>query len=186
MELMLYHVIYADPPWPYRDKTLRFGETRRAGDSTVTAHYDTMSIEDICALEVPAENNAYLFLWATNPLIREALQVMQAWGFEYKTTLTWVKPSIRMGYYFRGRTEHLLFGTRGKPGRLNRNDLGNVIHAPVTRHSQKPDEFYDLIEAACDGPYLEMFARRRRAGWDVWGNQAPTEVTPMPAKLLAA
>lgn len=179
-----YRVIYADPPWPYRDKTLRFGEERRAGDSTVTAHYDTMTLDDIKALPIEAMPESYLFLWATNPLLREAFEVMEAWNFEYKTTLTWVKPSIRMGYYFRGRTEHLLFGTRGKPGRLKRNDLGNVINAPVTRHSQKPEQFYDLIEAACDGPYLEMFARRRRHGWDVWGNQAPEEFYPLQEAML--
>lgn len=171
-----YHTIAADPPWPYRDKTLRFGEAKREAGSAVEAHYPPMSIEAICALTVPAEKDAYLFLWATNPLLREAFEVMEAWGFTYKTTLTWVKPSIRMGYYFRGRTEHLLFGTRGKPGRLKRFDLGNVIEAPVRGHSRKPEAFQDLIERACDGPYLEMFARRPRLGWDVWGNEVDSDV----------
>ncbi|MFL5655493.1 MAG: MT-A70 family methyltransferase [Ktedonobacteraceae bacterium] len=181
-EKTLYRVIYADPPWPYRDRTLRFGLKKREGSSSVTAHYNVMRIRDICELKVPAAEHSYLFLWTTNSFLREAFEVMETWGFEYKTTLTWVKPSIRMGYYFRGRTEHVLFGTRGKPGRLKSKSLGNVVHAYVTKHSQKPDVFYDLIEAACDGPYLEMFARRRRKGWDAWGDQVPIEVAVTSSK----
>lgn len=179
-----YRVIYADPPWSYNDKSLRFGKGKRAFGSAANWHYETMKLEDIKAVEVPAEDDSYLFLWVTNPLIREGFQVMEAWGFEYKTMITWVKPSIRLGYYFRGRTEHLLFGTRGKPGRLLRHDLGNVINAPITKHSQKPESVYELIEQACDGPYLEMFARRRRHGWDVHGNQAPVEYYPKQEKIV--
>lgn len=183
-----YRVIYADPPWRYNDKTLRFAEKRRAGSSGVESHYNSMDLYDIILsihpLQLQFADDCYLFLWATNPLLKEAFEVMEGWGFQYKTTLTWVKPSIRMGYYFRGRTEHLLFGTKGKPGRLKSQSLGNVIEAPVTKHSEKPEKFYELIEAACDGPYLEMFARRRRHGWDVWGDQAPTEYYPLQEKIL--
>jgi N6-adenosine-specific RNA methylase IME4 len=181
---MKYRVIYADPPWRYTDHTLRFGRTRMAGSSSARSQYNVMTLEDIKALDIPADDNSYLFLWTTNPILKQAFEVVEAWGFDYKTTLTWVKPSIRLGYYFRGRTEHLLFGTRGKPGRLKSRSLGNVIEAPVTRHSEKPEAFYDLIEAACDGPYLEMFARRRRHGWDVWGDQAPTEYYPLQEKIV--
>lgn len=179
-----YRVIYADPPWQYKDTTLRFALGKREKLSSAVGHYQVMLLEDIKSLDIPAADQAYLFLWATNPLLREAFEVMESWGFNYKTTLTWVKPSIRMGYYFRGRTEHLLFGVKGKPGRLKSKSLGNVIEAKPTRHSEKPEKVYELIETACDGPYLEMFARKRRYGWDVWGNEAPTEITPMKTKLL--
>lgn len=181
---MKYRVIYADPPWQYRDTTLRFALGKREQLSSAIGHYPVMPLEDIKALDVPSDDNSYLFLWITNPLLREGFEVMQAWGFEYKTTLTWVKPSIRMGYYFRSRTEHLLFGTKGKPGRLNHKGLGNVIEAKPTKHSEKPEKVYELIETACDGPYIELFARRRRHGWDVWGNEAPKDYYPLQQRII--
>ena len=178
-----YKTILADPPWQYNDKTLRFGEKKRAGKSSAESQYPTMTLQEIKSLKIPTEDNAYLFLWVTNPLIQEGFEVMKAWGFEYKTMITWVKPSIRLGYYFRGRTEHILFGTKGKPGRLKRMDLGNVIEAPVTKHSAKPYQAYDLIEKACDGAYLELFARPaspmfpKRLNWDVWGNEVENDIS---------
>lgn len=171
-----YRTILMDPPWPYKDKTLRFGEKRRAGASSAESQYPTLSIEQLKLLQIPAEDNAYLFLWVTNPFLREGLDLTKAWGFTYKTLLTWLKPSIRLGYYFRSRTEHIIFATKGKPGRLKRNDLGNVIEAPVLWHSKKPDFIYSLIEKAVDGPFLELFARQKTKGWDVWGNEVESDI----------
>lgn len=179
-----YRVLYADPPWQYKDKSLRFGEEDRRGVSSATQQYQLMSLDDIKQLKIPAQSNSYLFLWATNPLLREAFDVMMSWGFDYKTTITWIKPSFGLGYYFRGKTEHLLFGTKGKPGRLLRRDLPNILYGKSSRHSAKPDSAYELIEAACDAPYLELFARNRRYGWDVWGNEAPDDYQPKQEVLL--
>lgn len=161
-----YGVIVADPPWRYGNKA-----TRGAAED----HYPTMSMDDLARLSVEvdewAANDCHLYLWTTNNFMREAFDVIDAWGFEYKTLLTWVKPQIGMGNYFRSRTEHVLFAMRGSNGTARR-DISNVIEADRTQHSRKPDAFYDLVEAQSPGPYLEMFARRRRLGWDNWGNEA--------------
>ncbi len=171
-----YRTILADPPWPYKDKTLRFGLKRRAGASSAENQYPLLSIEDICKLKIPSQDNSYLFLWVTNPFLREGFKVMEKWEFNYKTMLTWLKPSIRLGYYFRSRTEHILFGVKGKPGRLKKNNISNVIEALALWHSKKPDFVYSLIEGAVDGPYLELFARQKREGWDVWGNEVENDI----------
>lgn len=158
----VFTTIVADPPWRYDNVA-----TRGAAED----HYPTMTIEELCALEVPAADNAHLYLWTTNGFLREAFDVMDAWGFTYKTTLTWCKPQIGMGNWFRNTTEHVLFGVRGKlPTNVNNKPTHFV--ADRTRHSQKPDSFYDLVQLASPGPYFEMFARRRRFGWHVWGNEA--------------
>lgn len=161
-----YSVIVADPPW-------RYGNTSTRG--AAEDHYPTMSTEDLAKLSVEvdewAAKDCHLYLWATNNFLREAFDVIDAWGFAYKTLLTWVKPQIGMGNYFRSRTEHVLFCTRGSAPTVRR-DISNVIEADRTQHSRKPDAFYDLVEAQSSGPYLEMFARRRRLGWDNWGNEA--------------
>lgn len=165
-DVKTYGTIVADPPWQYGNTA-----TRAAAED----HYKTMTIEKIVSLSVEvdewAADDCHLYLWTTNNFIREAFEVVDAWGFEYKTLLTWVKPQIGMGNYFRSRTEHVLFATRGNV-RTNRRDVSNVIEANRTQHSRKPDSFYDLVEAQSPGPYREMFARRRRFGWDHWGNEA--------------
>lgn len=159
-----FRVIVADPPWQYSNRA-----TRGAAED----HYSTMSIDELCSLEVPERlaDDAHLYLWTTNGFLREAFDVMAAWDFAYKTCLTWVKPQMGMGNYFRSSTEHVLFGVRGSLRTLDRA-LVNWFEAPRTKHSAKPDNFYDLVEKASPGPYLEMFARRRRLGWDAWGFEA--------------
>lgn len=161
-----YATIVADPPWRYANKA-----TRGAAED----HYPTMTNGDLAALagelELWAAPECHLYLWTTNNFIREAFDVIDAWRFEYKTMLTWIKPQIGMGNYFRGRTEHVLFATRGN-AHTQRRDVSNVIESNRTQHSRKPDVFYDLVETMSPGPYLEMFARRRRFGWDHWGNEA--------------
>jgi N6-adenosine-specific RNA methylase IME4 len=140
-----------------------------------------MTTADICALPVAAhaDTNAHLYLWVPNALLPDALSVMRAWGFEYKSNLVWYKtrkdggPDGRgVGFYFRNVTEILLFGIRGrmrtlKPGRTQ----VNLISSRKQEHSRKPDEFHDLIEACSPGPYLELFARIQRPGWTQWGDE---------------
>lgn len=159
-----FRVIVADPPWQYGNKA-----TRGAAED----HYSTMTIPELCELdvEVRAADDAHLYLWVTNGFIDEGFDVLRAWGFTYKTCLTWVKPQMGLGNYFRSSTEHVLFGVRGS---LKTQDRGmmNWFEAPRGRHSAKPDSFYDLVERASPGPYLEMFSRRRRLGWSGWGNEA--------------
>lgn len=166
-----YSVLLADPPWRY-DKG-----AGRPGD-TAEDHYPTMATPDICALPLPAiADDAALFLWATPPKIGEGLMVVQDWGFEFRSSAVWVKPSIGPGYWFRQRHELLLVGVRGKfktPAPRARVD--SVFEAPRGKHSEKPEAVQAWIEAAwpmC--PKVELFARRPRAGWDVWGNETEVE-----------
>lgn len=159
-----FRVVVADPPWQYGNRA-----TRGAAED----HYATMTVEALCALDVPERlaDDAHLYLWTTNGFLREAFDVVDAWGFTYKTCLTWVKPQMGMGNYFRSSTEHILFGVRGSLRTLDRA-LVNWFNAPRGKHSAKPDSFYDLVEKASPGPYFEMFARRRRLGWATWGYEA--------------
>lgn len=168
-----YGVIYADPPWRFATWSDK-GKGRSAD-----LHYPTMRLTEICALPVEqiTKDDCVLLLWATMPMLREALQVISAWGFEYKTCgFTWMKtnrksPSLftGMGYWTRSNAEICLLATRGKPKRLAA-DVPSAILSPVREHSRKPDEIRDRIRRLVDGPYLEMFARERHEGWDAWGN----------------
>jgi N6-adenosine-specific RNA methylase IME4 len=168
-----YRTIVADPPWRYQDVT-------RMSARTAEAHYPTMKVSEIAALPVAelAEDNAHLYMWVTNPIITEQrtdaspLSVVRAWGFEAKTLLTWVKPRWGMGFFYRGRTEHVIFEVRGTLPIPAEARETNVFEAPTGAHSQKPDSFLDMVERISPGPYLELFARRQRFGWDTWGNEA--------------
>jgi N6-adenosine-specific RNA methylase IME4 len=168
-----YKTIVADPPWSY--STARITTTGKQRRAEALAHYPTMPLADIAALPVAemADDDAHLYLWATCPLLFEAKPVMEAWGFRYITLLTWEKQgTLGMGYYFRGQTEHVLFATRGKLPIEPSKRARNIFSAPKTGHSVKPDAFMDLVERVSPGPYLEMFSRRSRFGWDTWGNEA--------------
>lgn len=164
----LYSILVADPPWRYEHPPLAKNDSR-----AVEKHYPTMELGDICALEVPAAPDSLLYLWATAPKLAECLQVMEAWGFDYRTHAIWIKDKIGMGYHFRNKHELLLVGRRGsmpppEPG----TQLDSVV-AERTKHSRKPDIFYETI-AACYPcvPKIELFARGEREGWEVWGNEA--------------
>ena len=169
----LFDVIYADPPWPYNVTIPSWGPA--------VLHYSTMTIEELCVLAIPSAVDAALFLWVTNPFIREALEVVDAWGFEYKTNMVWVKRELKRpgsGFYVRGRHELLFICTKGNfvPSQLGMSPIGSVIEAPVREHSRKPEEVYDIIEAIYPGAtYLEMFAREGRRGWTSWGAELATE-----------
>jgi N6-adenosine-specific RNA methylase IME4 len=168
-----YRTIVADPPWAYDSARITTtGKQRRA---EAIGHYPTMPLDDICALPVVglAEDDAHLYLWVTCPLIFHGERVMEAWGFEYKSFLTWEKlGSLGMGFHWRNQTEHVLFGVRGSLPIPPEKRQRNIFRAPRGRHSQKPDTFLDIVEQVSPGPYLEMFARRQRFGWDTWGNEA--------------
>lgn len=162
----VYRTIVADPPWQYGNTS-----TRGAAED----HYPTMSIAQLCELPVEdwAADEAHLYLWTTNGFLREAFEVLDAWGFVYKTTLTWVKPQLGMGNYFRSSTEHILFGVRGGMKMLDSNQI-NWFQEKRGRHSKKPARFFDLVEKVSPGPFLEMFAREHpldRQHWAVWGNE---------------
>lgn len=137
-----------------------------------------MTMVEICALKPPVTDDAHLYLWFTNAFAVEAHEVAKAWGFRPSTILTWVKtraadgqPSMKMGYYFRGATEHVLFAVRGSLRLRAERALPTAYLWPRLPHSVKPDAFYGLVEEASPPPYLELFARRNRLGWDAWGNQ---------------
>ena len=172
-----YTVLYADPPWRYRNKP-----NGRSPES----HYPTMKTEDICALPVQAlaAEDCALFLWVTMPMIFEAQKVLAAWGFRYKTVaFVWVKQNRKgtgifwgMGYWTRANAELCLLATRGRPQRRAKN-IPQVIISPVEEHSKKPEEARRRIEALLgDVPRLELFARRPSPGWDVWGNEVESDV----------
>jgi len=171
-----YNVIYADPPWQYNNSIGKWGPAN--------SHYSTMPTEDICALlekiELGIAENAVLFLWTTNPFLEEALQVIDSWGFEYKTNIVWVKTELQKpgsGFYVRGRHELLLIATKGSFTPLDQNispPIGSVVEAPVQEHSKKPEQIYEIIEKLypkCN--FIELFARNKREGWQQWGDEVP-------------
>jgi N6-adenosine-specific RNA methylase IME4 len=176
----LYGVLYIDPPWQYAEELM--GDVARA----VEEHYPTMSLDEIRALSVPAANDCCLFLWTTVPMLADALTVMNAWGFTYKTTITWVKDKLGIGYWVRSQCEHLLVGVRGNVPTPARGDqLPAVIGTPRLGHSEKPDVFAEHIERVFPNvPKLEMFARKGRPGWDVWGNEAPQEAVERRVRVV--
>ena len=172
-----YGVIIADPPWTYE---------RSKVQGAAGKEYNTMTLEDICALPIGelAADNSVLFLWATWPLLREAMQVVESWGFTYITGIPWVKivglPSVNLGgeleikpqygvgYWVRGCSEPILICRRGKVSPPEGDFVG--LLSENMRHSRKPDNLHHIAEKL-PGPYLEMFARRKRPGWDVFGNE---------------
>jgi N6-adenosine-specific RNA methylase IME4 len=172
-----YATILADPPWRFENRT-----GKMAPEHKRLLRYPTMSIGEIKALPVPelAMEKSHLYLWVPNALLPWGLDVVQAWGFNFKAVLTWYKvrkdggPDGRgVGFYFRNVTELVLFGVRGKnnrtlkPGRTQTN----IIISRKREHSRKPEEIYDIIERCSPGPYLELFARFKHPNWAQWGNE---------------
>lgn len=161
-----YRTIVADPPWHYP-----LGHPAR---EHLDHPYGTMTIGELCELPVTdwADQSAHLYLWTTNEHLRYAFAVVGAWGFTFKNVLTWCKPGLGMGGTFRNSTELVLLGERGKC-ELKRRDVGTWhLWANPKRNSAKPDGFLDLVESVSHPPYLEMFARRARFGWDYWGDES--------------
>jgi len=162
-----FRTLIIDPPWAYGDRLMSGANAKRGAAN----HYAVMPMARLRALhpDYVAYDDAHLYLWTTNAFIAEALGLMRDWGFQQKTVLTWVKPQIGMGHYFRNNTEHVLFGVRGKLPTAHR-DTRTAFTAPRTRHSEKPEVFYRIVERMSPGPYLELFARRERPGWRTLGD----------------
>lgn len=179
-----YRTIYADPPWQFQNRTGKVAPEHKR-----LTRYDTLKLEDIMKLPVTeaADEKCHLYLWVPNALLPAGLEVMKAWGFEYKTNIIWEKirkdgmPDGRgVGFYFRNVTEILLFGVKGEKNRTldaGRSQV-NLIRAMKREHSRKPDEIVSLIESCSPAPFLELFARGDRKGWDMWGNQANDDYEP--------
>lgn len=173
-----YQIIYADPPWQY---------DRWNVEGSAEKHYPSMSIDDICHLNVGelADKDCMLFLWATFPKLPEALKVIKEWGFQYKSVaFVWLKQNksgkgwfYGLGFWTRGNAEICLLATKGKPHRVS-NRVHQFIISPLRRHSQKPDEARDkIIELMGDLPRIELFARQSTPGWDVWGNEVDSSIS---------
>lgn len=173
-----FSTIVADPPWRFQNRTGKMAPEHRR-----LSRYGTMELAEIAALPVhiAAADTAHLYLWVPNALLPEGIQIMKAWGFNYKSNIVWHKirkdggPDGRgVGFYFRNVTELVLFGVRGKNARTlapGRRQV-NFLATQKREHSRKPDELYDIIEACSPGPYLELFARGTRPEWMGWGNQS--------------
>lgn len=169
---MKFKTICADPPWKYDNQ--RTGGSMKSG---AVQKYPVMDLAQIKALPVSniADKDCILFLWGTVPLLPWAFEVMDAWGFKYKTCLFWNKIGRRgLGFWFRGQVEVCLLGIRGKVTPF-RCQLPNVIEAPISKHSQKPVDFFHLVEPYTPEPRLEMFARTSRLGWYCWGNEVESD-----------
>jgi N6-adenosine-specific RNA methylase IME4 len=174
LPLFHYGAIYADPPWSYENWS------KAGAHKNAAAHYDCLSVADIAALPVGqfAAPDCALFLWVTDPTLPQGLEVMRAWGFQFKTVaFTWAKQTktatkwhLGCGYWTRANPEMCLLGTMGRPKRLAR-DVRQLVVAPVREHSRKPDGVRGSIERLVAGPYLELFARQKAPGWDAWGNE---------------
>jgi N6-adenosine-specific RNA methylase IME4/ParB-like chromosome segregation protein Spo0J len=165
----LYGVLYADPPWKY--ETFSENGMDRSADN----HYPTMSMFDMLAIEIPAADDCVMFMWATVPMLPEALDLLSTWGFDYKSHICWIKDRQGTGYWTRNKHELLLIATKGKvPAPAMGTQPPSVIELPLGRHSEKPAFFADMISTLYPTtPKLEMFARVGRVGWDVIGNEAP-------------
>jgi len=189
-----FSTILVDPPWRFQNRT-----GKMAPEHKRLHRYRTMSFDAIATLPVAAHAStpSHLYLWCPNALVKEALEIMEAWGFTYKTNLVWFKvrkdggPDGRgVGFYFRNVTELLLFGIKGKmrthdPGRRQTN----IVVSRKQEHSRKPAEVYQIIKACSPGPYLELFAREHTPGWTCWGDEVETylETRPLyPAYTVSA
>ena len=179
-----FKIIYADPPWAYRDK--RDKHPRLSGGASV--HYNTMELPDIKNMPIHniRDENCILFMWATFPNLPEALEVIKAWGFTYKTIgFVWIKlnkndgkPFFGIGHYTKSNSEVCLIGIKGRP-EIKSNFVSSVIMAPREGHSKKPDIVREkIVELMGDIPRIELFARQSVEGWDSWGNEIP-DLPPM-------
>lgn len=179
-----FRTVLADPPWQFQNRTGKVAPEHKR-----LSRYGTLTLEDIKSLPLSSavDEVAHLYMWVPNALLPEGLEVMKAWGFNYKSNIVWHKlrkdggsDGRGVGFYFRNVTELLLFGIRGKnartlqPGRTQVNYMGTRKR----EHSRKPDEQYELIESCSPGPFLELFARGARQNWAVWGNQANDSYVP--------
>ena len=182
---VLYQIIYADCPWPFRNYSDKWHETHDKS-RWVGRHYSTMTIDEICGLPISgiADDNCCLFLWSTSPTLKYALRVIEAWGFTYKTkAFCWAKTNIKsggfftgMGFWTRANTEDCFLATKGHPTRVDKS-VRQLLISPRLSHSEKPPEVRDrIVQLMGDLPRIELFARRKVAGWDCWGNEVESDI----------
>ena len=184
-----FRCIVADPPWPYPSRLRGVGGSRHYGDPGVKLvsvpfdEYDRMTVSDIAALPVRnlAADGCHLYLWTTQAFLRDAYTVLDAWGFKQGALLVWSKPPKGVVGTWVCSAEFCIFARRGTLKHLRRH-IGTVFQWSRGRHSAKPEAFQDMVEMVSPGPYLEMFARRPRLNWTVWGNEveANDKVKRMP------
>jgi N6-adenosine-specific RNA methylase IME4 len=181
-----YSIIYADPPWEYSSDP----KSKRGIWGMAHNQYDTVSIEDLKKIPVDtiADDNCILFMWATFPNLQQGLDLIKAWGFEFKTVgFVWEKfdktnnvaKKYGLGWYTRSNCEIVMIGRKGK---FNRQSAAvqQIVKSTISKHSQKPDEVRNRIIKLCgDLPRIELFARTKVHGWDVWGNDEKLEATPL-------
>lgn len=189
----LYRTIVADPPWDHSDGTgwnpgSRDWRGRSKGEPRATKPpYESMTLDEIAALPIPllAERDAHLYVWTTQRYLRASFELIEGWGFAVSATLVWCKaPMGFMGGAFRSSTEFIQFARRGNLSHLSQAPqrwftwprVGWTQSDSAAKHSRKPEAFLDLVEQVSPGPYLELFARRNRLGWDTWGNQSHEHV----------
>jgi N6-adenosine-specific RNA methylase IME4 len=181
IKMKKYNIIYADPPWKFE----HWGKTYISPRDPET-HYNVMTMDKICSIPVSyvADENCLLFLWVTNPMLEKIFSVINAWGFEYKTVaFTWVKRNKiadswfwGLGYWTRANSELCLLATKGNPKRINKG-VHSIIETRIEEHSKKPDEVRTRIVQLCgDLPRIELFARQKTEGWDVWGNEVENSI----------
>ena len=164
----LYKTVMADPPWDIGQK----------GARGAIKHYPLLTLEQIKNMPIADlvdPDSSHCWLWVTNATLRSGFDVLEAWGFTPRSVFTWIKPRLGLGVYLRNATEHVLLGTKGKAPVLYKSQP-NWLFAPVQDHSHKPEEQFAVIERVSPGPYLELFARRRQPGWDVWGNEIESDI----------
>lgn len=176
-----YKTIYADPPWMESGG----GRIKRGADR----HYQLMKTSEICALPIIKDicaENCHCYLWVTNNHLPDGLKVLDAWGFRYVTMITWLKDRQGLGQYFRGITEHCIFGVRGnlpyKVSKGKRQQGKTGFYAVRYKHSRKPNEMRSMIEKVSYPPYIELFARRQSLNWDVWGNKIENSLFNNPLR----
>ena len=160
----LFEVIAIDPPWPYGTADQYDSEGFRGGTP-----YPEMSLEALAALELPAAKDCVLWLWTTHRFMRHSFPLLDAWGFEEKVILTWVKDRMGTGRWLRSQSELIILAVRGKP-QVDLTNQTTIVHGAVRQHSRKPDEFYAMVESLCIGRRLDFFSRERREGWEQMGN----------------
>ena len=164
-----YGTIYADPPWLYANQGTR---------AATSNHYGGMTVEEICGLPIKdlALPDAHLHLWTTNGFLFECPKIFDAWGFEFRSTLVWIKTQMGIGNYWRNSHEILLTAVRGNAKRFNDHAMRSWFECSRGKHSAKPEQVRTMIERASPGPYIELFGRFPSAGWTVWGNQIQDEL----------
>jgi len=179
-----YQIIYADPPWKYRQGKSMGTNFQGAADS----QYECMDYLDICKLPIKeiTDNKCLLFIWATFPQIKEGLEVINSWGFQYKTVaFTWIKTNVKntnpffgIGYYTKSNAEVCLLGTKGNAHSLVKdNTISSIVITPKRKHSSKPPEVRDkIVQLVGDVPRIELFARQKTEGWDAWGNEVVSDI----------